>query len=152
MKTNKTFFLVTLLLASSCSAVIAHDEDATVKKAARAAVEANASVVDSLVTLVRRSVNYPLTTAAISAYFMHKVGADLYNAYVAQYGSVITDSGVVQTVENAVPCGYGKGFTKNAFSAMVGYFAFAAVREILLGKNSPDVVRTPVEVVTRAAK
>ncbi len=136
MKINRSFFLAVLLLSASNGATFASET----------------SAVDSLVNLVKRSVNYPLTTAAISAFFMHKVGSDLYNAYVAQYGSVVTDSGIVQTVENAVPCGYGKGFTKNAFSAMVGYFAFAAVREVLLGKNSPDVVRTPVEVVTRAAK
>lgn len=155
MKTNnKAFFLVVLLLSASCA--YAHGDEKTsveVTKAQKSTpTPSTPSFMDNLTDIVKRSVNAPLSVAGISGYFMYKVGTDLYTNYVQNYGHYITDSSITKSVENIIPFNYGKGMSDWALKCMVGYMAFAAVRKVATSHATPDIIRTPVEVVTRAAQ
>lgn len=155
MKTNnKAFFLVVLLLSASC--VYAHGDEMSpveVTKAQKSTpTPSTPSFMDNLTDIVKRSVNAPLSVAGISGYFMFKVGTDLYNSYVQNYGHYITDSSITKSVENIIPFNYGKGMSDWALKCMVGYMAFAAVRKVATSQATPDIIRTPVEVITRAVK
>ena len=156
MKTNnKAFFLVVLLLSASCVYAHADDEMSPVEvtKAQKSTpTPSTPSFMDNLTDIVKRSVNAPLSVAGISGYFMFKVGTDLYNSYVQNYGHYITNSSITKSVENIIPFNYGKGMSDWALKCMVGYMAFAAVRKVATSQATPDIIRTPVEVITRAVK
>lgn len=161
MKTNnKAFFLVALLLSASYAYAQEcdnqkpqpHHEVTRAQKSPSTPAVSTPSFIDNLTDIVKRSVNAPLSVAGISGYFMYKVGTDLYDNYVKNYGHHITDSSITKAVENIIPFNYGKGMSDWALKCMVGYMAFAAIRKVATSPATPDIVRTPVEVITRAVK
>lgn len=156
MKTNKRFFVVALLLSVSSVALYAskgaleNNSDLTKTNTSQksSSVQQKNSVVDTVSDMVKRSIAMPLSVAGVSSYFMYKVGTDIYTNYVQNYGSYITDAAITKSVEGIVPFNYGKGMSQWALTCMVGAMAFMTARKV--AGYAPEIIRTPVEVVTRA--